>query len=82
MRWRRRQPRISEGLAVALAGQVAAGLVRGEGQEERARASLFAIGLMISNATDSQIAHDVLAAIDGAVCVEHGYGVTRFETRG
>lgn len=64
---------IDTGLALSIAGMVAAGLARGDAQEDRALASLLAIGLMLTNATDDQHVHDQLALADHAT-------VTRTET--
>jgi hypothetical protein len=41
--------KMKQSLALALAGQVSAGLTPGDGELERARASLISIGLMVLN---------------------------------
>jgi hypothetical protein len=43
---------IAPSLALALAGQVSAGLTPGDNELERAHASLISIGLMVLNASD------------------------------
>lgn len=42
---------IEKEFALVLAGQVSAGLIRGDNELERARASLTTIGLMVLNAS-------------------------------
>lgn len=59
---------IEHRFAVVLAGQVAAGLLRGDNEKERARASLTSIGLMLQNATDNddQVC-EILSLIDKGI---------------
>lgn len=45
---------IEPGLALVIAGQVAAGLLQGEGQPERAQSALFTIGMFLVNASDDE----------------------------
>jgi hypothetical protein len=52
---RPRQIQIDSNLAIALAGQVAAGIMTGDGEDERAYAALLAIGLMVRNAVDDDL---------------------------
>ena len=66
---------------MALAGQVSAGLTPGEGELERARAALTAIGLMVLNASASERAREVLALVERSRVTEHGAGSTRVEYR-
>ena len=73
---------IDLGFAVALAGQVSAGLAEGEGQPERANASLLAIGLMLKNAARDDLVDDVLALAGSTHVTEYGAGVARFEVVG
>jgi hypothetical protein len=68
-------------LAVAIAGQVSAGLTPGLGQPERMSGALTAIGLMVRNASDSPLVQAALDLIDRTEVTEHGEGVTRFVTR-
>lgn len=64
-------------LALALAGQVSAGLTRGDGELERARASLVAIGLMLLTATDRDpMIVDVLELSERAVATVSGDGLS------
>ena len=63
---------INETFAVVLAGQVAAGLTRGDGQYQRMQGALTAIGLMLRNACPSQLVQDVLDLIERSEVVEHG----------
>lgn len=84
-----RRPRhISDGLALAIAGQVAVGLALEAETDEariatvqreyvRAATALTAIGRMIENATDNEHVHETLLSIDNlTIRHEPGGGVT------
>lgn len=70
---------IDTSLAIALAGQVSAGLAVGDGQEERARAALTAIGLMLYNATEEQMVRDSLNLAGNVRVTSTGPGTWRFD---
>lgn len=71
---------IDLGLAVAIAGQVSAGLAPGDGQDERATAALVAIGLMVKNAASDKLVDDALDLAARSTVTRIGGG-WRFETR-
>ena len=56
--------KIEAGLAVAIAGQVSAGIAAGDGREERAVAALTAIGLMLMNASGDEVVEAVLQSAE------------------
>jgi hypothetical protein len=70
---------IDEMLAVAIAGQVSAGLTPGDEQERRMRGALIAIGLMVRNTSDSPLVQGALDLIDRTTVTVEG-NVTRFST--
>jgi hypothetical protein len=58
---------IEEGLAIAMAGQVAVGLTPGDGQAERASGALVALGMMLLNARpEDERLREALAVTDSA----------------
>lgn len=68
---------IEHGLALAIAGQVSAGLTRGDNELDRARACLQAIGLFMLTATDrEQLIVDTLALSDHTVATVSGDGLS------
>lgn len=71
---------IEAGLAVSIAGQVALGLTRGDGQEERALGALTAIGLMIVNCSGTELVGEVLAMAERQRITRLPDGGWRIET--
>jgi hypothetical protein len=63
--------------ALVLAGQVSAGLTRGDDELHRARAALLAIGLMVLNASgNDELVAETLAISDHAIATVSGDGLS------
>ena len=56
-----RKRQIDDGLALALAGQVAVGVMPGDRQAERSHMALVIIGMMLKNAANSEAVNEALA---------------------
>jgi hypothetical protein len=75
--------KMEEGLAVAMAGQVAVGLTPGDDQDLRAQAALMALGMMLLNACpDDERVRQALAASDSTLITRTPGGGWQIEMRG
>lgn len=72
---------IQPGLALAIAGQVGAGLARGDAEGERARMALVAIGLMIRTADGSELVEVALQMSEKTRITELPGGGWRIEPK-